>query len=473
MRPGHNPRMNHELTIYCGDEGSGQRLMADISAARTLAMSPEARPPEPLRFAKLGNVAVVGIKGSLINGYAGYMGYYGYTGYGDVKAAVAQALSDETVSSILLDVDSGGGQVAGVHDLSKFLSKANKVKPLVTYTGGTMASAALWSGSSSKKIVASESAMVGSLGILVMHVDRTEQLAKEGLKVEVIRAGTHKALSNPYEKLSKTARAEMEDQAQAFYDLFLGHVAEQRGLNTEVADEKFGQGRVFVGQQAVDAGLVDKLGSFEDALAEAVKLGDASNKRNTRTQAGQTPRQSLPGGHNAAIETTPTSPMPTELSPEALAAAEAGVDLEPVTAQVDPQVATLQAEVDQLKADLGAAQASAESAVAASAQALAAVQAELATAKEAQAAAEAQTSASIDIARASVRTMGLHFGVTAEAVQAMTVAQVLETHADLSAKFKSKFKTVSTPAATVVPTQPAASKMQSPLFAVLLQAQNR
>ena len=69
--------------------------------------------------------------------------------------------------------------------------------------------------------------------------------------------------------------------------------------------------------------------------------------------------------------------------------------------------------------------------------------------------------------------MGLHFGVTAEAVQAMTIAQVLEAHADLSAKFKSKFKTASTPAATVPATQPVVTKQQSPLFAVLLQAQNR
>ena len=443
--------MNHELTLYCGDEGSGQRLMADISAARALSMTPDARPPEPLRFAKYGNVAVVGIKGSLINGYAGFMGYFGYTGYGDVKAAVSQALADDSISSILLDVDSGGGQVAGVHDLSKFLAKAGKMKPMITYTGGTMASAALWSGSSGKKVFASESATVGSLGILVMHVDRTEQLAKEGLKVTVIRAGDKKALSNPYEKLSEEAKAEMEDQAQAFYSLFLGHVAEQRGLNAEVADEKFGQGRVFIGQQAVDAGLVDKLGTFEEALAEAVKLGEASNKRNLRSQAAPGTRQSTMAGHNAAIETTPTSQMPTELSPEALAAAEAGVDLAPPTAQVDPQVAVLQAEVEQLKADLATAKADAETAAAASAQALTAAQAELATAKEAQATAEAQAAGSIDIARASVRTMGLHFGVTAEAVQAMTIAQVLEAHADLSAKFKSKFKTASTPAATVAP----------------------
>lgn len=146
--------MNHELTLYCGDEGSGQRLMADISAARALSMTPDAKPPEPLRFAKYGNVAVVGIKGPLINGYAGFMRFFGYTGYGDVRAAVSQALADDSISSILLDVDSGGGQVAGVHDLSKFLAKAGKMKPVTTFTGGTMASAALWSGSSGKKVFA-------------------------------------------------------------------------------------------------------------------------------------------------------------------------------------------------------------------------------------------------------------------------------------------------------------------------------
>lgn len=415
----------------------------------------------PTILQKQDNVGIINIKGSLINGEAGFMSYFGVTGYGDIRNALAAAISDPSVGSILLNVDSGGGAVAGVHETAQLIARVNKIKPVVSYTGGTQASAALWLGSSARQSYVAETGIVGSLGVIMIHAERSKQLEDDGIKVTVIRAGTEKATANPYEPLSDAAKASLEEKAQVMYDIFLGHVAEQRGLSTEVADKKFGQGREFIGKQAVEAGLVDAVGSLEDAFMKAKGFAD---KIVAKAQAaGQLPKRTnsvvradnLASVLSAAVSdiailadnasTSEGTPMPKPLTQEQLAAMAAGVSLE---ATDTPAVAEVPVVTTEPAADAPATDTAATSDLASYLTTqVKELQAELVSLKvsaAAQEAALATYASTVDslatIARASMKTMTVALGGDTAYIANLSPTELAIEHAKTASVFANKFK---------------------------------
>ena len=409
------------------------------------------------------NVGVISIKGSLVEGSAGYGTFFGQTGYDDIRAALVAAVSNPEVKSILLDVSSGGGQVSGVDDTAQLISRVNAVKPVVTYTGSMMGSAALWLGASSSYVVAGKTAIVGSLGVIMVHMDRSEELRSMGRKPTVIRAGSEKALASPYEPLSEKAQAGLQSQADMMYGVFLNHVASSRGVSATNGDKKFGQGREFVGQQAVDVGLVDKLGTYEDAFskAQAMKPPKTMDKKPAK-KMGKTMADALlcPPAATALSDNPEHIEGTTMLQPlteEALAAMAAGVEIESETDELETEPAA-EAAVDHASA-LAALTATNEAALAAL---TAQYEAGLVTAN-------ARLEKFVEIARNSVKTMGIHFGVKADAVAAMDADQVLTEHARLADLFKAKFK-VGGVAATTPEVVTKAKVSAPPMFAALLKS---
>lgn len=404
-----------------------------------------------------GSVAVISVSGSLIEGRAGWRRYYGYTGYDDLREAAAMALQSAEVGSILLHVGSHGGHVAGVHETAQMFQRINKVKPVVTY-GATMLSAALWIGSSARYVVAGETSQYGSLGILQVHIDRSAQLEKEGIKVNVIRAGAKKALATPYEPLSKEAKEQLEKEARALYDVFLAHVASARGVTEAVADDKFGQGVVFTGAEGKSSGLVDKIGTYEDAFTKASTLAAAALKkasegskvvyRPTNVQRTQTSAQHLANktGDNATIETGATNMSTTQpLTEQQIAAMAAGVVVGDDTTKAEDKP---KAEETTKVEDKPKAEVPATDALAVVQGMLTTAQAEVATLKLAASGLEAKIKASDDalkpfaeIARASVKNMivALNAG-GADKVATMSNTELLAEHTRLADMFKTKFK---------------------------------
>jgi len=400
------------------------------------------------------NVGVISIKGSLVEGSAGYGIFYGQTGYDDIRAALVAAVSNPEVKSILLDVSSGGGQVSGVDDTAQLISRVNAVKPVVTYTGSMMGSAALWLGSSSSYAVAGKTAIVGSLGVIMVHLDHSRRLADAGVKPTVIRAGSEKALASPYEPLSEKAQAGLQSQADILYGVFLNHVASSRGVSATNGDKKFGQGRVFIGQQAVDAGLVDKLGTYEDAFAKAQAMRPSKKKGGMQADALLCPPAATALSDNPEhIEGTT---MPQPLTDEALAAMAAGVEIEAQTSDENPPAVEPAVDHTAALAELTATH-------------TAAVAALTATHETALGAANARQEKFVEIARNSVKTMGIHFGVKADAVAAMDADQVLAEHTRLADLFKAKFK-VGGVAATTPEVVTKAKVSAPPMFAALLKS---
>jgi signal peptide peptidase SppA len=394
-------------------------------------------------------VATINISGSLVDGSAGFGVFFGTTGYEDIRAALASSVANPNVSSILLNVSSGGGEVSGVHETAQLISRVSKVKPVVTYVGGNMASAALWLGASASSVVAAETALVGSIGILMVHMDRSKMLSDMGVKPTVIRAGEEKTLATPYETLTENAKANLQKQADGLYDIFIKHVAQSRGMNTTAADAKFGQGKEFLGKAAVSAGLVDSVGTLESAYTLAVSLGADKRK-------GKKPTMKASTGATASMITEGAS-MPKPLTDEQLAAMAAGVELPAADAEsVTPTASGAENPEDPDGEDDVAAASAATASTASTAPSEAAnplqalfvqAQSDLVEAKASlklmevqKAEATALTDKFVEIARASVKTMGLHFNVKADAVAAMSAVEVLAEHGRLATLFKERFK---------------------------------
>lgn len=344
-----------------------------------------------------------------------------------------------------------------------------------------MASAALWLGCSVTKVFAAETAMVGSIGILSIHAERSKQLADDGIKVTVIRAGKDKALANPYEPLSAKGQEDMQNNANALYDVFLPWVADQRGVSAAAGEAKFGQGAVFVGKQALDAGLVDKLGAFEDAYAAAQMLGSEKAKKQTARTAPSvraaittehtanveqvlttSASQEGPVADNAAIPEGNTMKLP--LTTEQLAAMSAGITLDDQT--TDEQAGG--PESTETKADEAPAE-PADPTVALNAQIadlnvqVSALTAAAATATTALEGMKANSDSLLAIVRNNIKTMAIGLGQDVKA-DTLDADQALAEHGRLSALFKSKFK-VGGVAATNTVEEPKPAKAEvDPLY---------
>lgn len=262
--------------VWAGSEASLDdylSLMSQVDLKLSAGWQPEATqvaPAIPRLLTVAGNVGVVAIAGPLTNNDSPWNEIFGITSYGAIREAMIHAANDPAITSILLDINSGGGAVSGVSDTGNLIRQVNEnSKPVVAFTDGGMLSAAYWLGCSAGQVFASNVAHVGSIGVLATHVDRSEQLRQDGLKVSIIRAGEFKALANSIEPLTEAARAQIQEGVDAAYQVFVGHVAEMRDTSYANADKTMAQGREFFGDQAVKAGLVDGITSF-DALMVAL-----------------------------------------------------------------------------------------------------------------------------------------------------------------------------------------------------------
>jgi signal peptide peptidase SppA len=245
------------------------RIGAQTMAKELLARGGD-QPDTPKGWTKSGDLAIVPVSGSLINGHAGWLSFFGVTGYDDIASALTQAVMDPDVKSILLDVSSGGGQASGAQPLADYVAQVGAVKPTSAHIDDVGASAAYWVASAAPGgITVSPMGIAGSIGAVQIHTSYARQLAADGVDKTVIRSGEFKMLGNPYETLTDTAKAEMQAQVNDVNALFEAQVAKVRGVPVADGGTRMGQGRTFLGQRAVAAGLVDKVQTRDQAVAAA------------------------------------------------------------------------------------------------------------------------------------------------------------------------------------------------------------
>lgn len=224
-------------------------------------------------------VAVITVKGPMVSGSAGFMRIFDVLGYDDIRQAMVEAMSKKETKALLFDLDSPGGHVAGCEDLGTFIRESRAIKPSVAYTGGSMFSAAYWTGSATSKVLAARTAQVGSIGVLATHMERSRQMEKEGITPTVFRSGKWKGLGGPNEPLSKEAKEMFQAQVDTASGFFTEAVAKNLGTSIKVVDEKMGQGRTFFGKDALSVGLIHGIASFDEAVAVAKNLGTVDKRK--------------------------------------------------------------------------------------------------------------------------------------------------------------------------------------------------
>ncbi len=263
--------MKKQYKILAMMEGHGFDFFDSESAAMQMQVERVGQEaPESDLLSMINGAAVIEVKGKLTNKNSVYNKYYGLISYDQIREAVVEAV-ELGAGAILFDIDSPGGSVSGMKDLSNFIQGIDL--PTVSHTSATEASAGYFLGSSCEKCYADDMAEVGSVGVVMTLMEYTEAMKKQGVHAEVFRSGKHKQAGNPYEKLSAENRKHMKDQVMTYANKFFSFVSENRGIPRPAMTE-IETGKTFIGEEAVAAGLIDKITSFDEALVETIALAE-------------------------------------------------------------------------------------------------------------------------------------------------------------------------------------------------------
>lgn len=236
-----------------------------------------------------GSVAVIPVRGPLFRHANMLTRVSGATSYAEVAQDLRAALENPDVRSIVLNIDSPGGSANGVAELASHIYDARGDKEVVAYVGGLGASAAYWLASAASRIVANKTAMLGSVGVVV------GVRKGDGNTDEIVSS------QSPYKRVD-TSTAEGRARVQAMVDnlaaLFIADVAQHRGVSEEHVSEKFGKGDLLLGGAALEAGMVDELGTFEGlvaALNEGKKMGKTQTGEISTTMTVEQLQATYPG----------------------------------------------------------------------------------------------------------------------------------------------------------------------------------
>jgi protease-4 len=213
-------------------------------------------------------VAVIPIQGTVQK-----RGGYCSLGTKDLVAQINAANRDPEISAIVLDIDSPGGQVDGTEELAQAVALSGK--PVVAYIDGLGASAAYWIASQASHIFinSASTAYAGSLGVLCMNIFQGAYLEKQGYKVEILRSSraVDKARMNGVEEITPEVRAAVQADLDQIGETFIAAVEKGRAGKLSTSEDVF-TGKVYKGSDAKKYGLVDSIGSLQDAVNHAAKL---------------------------------------------------------------------------------------------------------------------------------------------------------------------------------------------------------
>lgn len=255
---------------------SGQKLSA---AELEAALTKRDRLPQ----AETGAVAVIPVHGVIMPRANLFADISGGTSIDILRGQLKAALESDAVDTIVLDVDSPGGSSAGTTELAREILNARSKKPVLAVAQYLMASAAYWIGSAATEVIAAPSAYVGSVGVYTIHDDLSKALAEFGVKRTYVSAGKFKVDGNETEPLSDSAREHLQQMVDTTHGRFIADISRGRGASKDDVKTKFGQGRVLSAEDALAAGMIDRIDTLENTIARLT--GGAKSSRGTRAAA--------------------------------------------------------------------------------------------------------------------------------------------------------------------------------------------
>lgn len=247
-------------------------MQSDMDARVNAALAGPKAGSGKVGYDLINGVAHVQISGTLVNKLGRIDSYSGMMGYDGIVSRMAAAFADRDVNAILLDMDSPGGEVAGCFDLADMvfaMNARNGGKPIYAHVGEMACSAAYAIASAADKIWIPRTGIAGSIGVIIVHFDQSKSLQDRGISVTVVRAGSRKARGNPYEALDDETLAELQAQIDEVHSIFAGTVSRNRGLSVQNVMDT--EAKVYIGQEAVNMGLADNVGSLSECWADLMR----------------------------------------------------------------------------------------------------------------------------------------------------------------------------------------------------------
>jgi len=187
---------------------------------------------------------------------------------------------DNSIKAIVLRIDSPGGAVGPSQEIYEEITKAIKKKKVIVSMGTVAASGGYYIASAASGIVANPGTITGSIGVIMEYTNFKELLGKIGLYPVVIKSGKYKDIGSPVRKMTNSEKKILQQFVDTVHTQFINDVAKGRHKDPACI-RKIADGRIFSGQKALELGLVDRLGNFEDAVEWAAKLGGIKGKITT------------------------------------------------------------------------------------------------------------------------------------------------------------------------------------------------
>lgn len=295
---------------------------------------------------RVGSLAVINITGSLVHKSGGMKAMSGMRSYADITSEVNAAKVDSGVSGILLRCDSPGGEVSGMLDCADAIMSARKVKPVWAIAEDMAASAAYALASQADRLYVTQTGMVGSIGVIMMHFDMSDAEKKAGVVVTTLFRGEHKADFSPHGALSKGAL----DWANSFLDQRYAQLATAvvRGRAGKIDAKGVQRTEAQLYSDAAEAqklGLIDGVSSFPDLINEFSASISGKRARPAAALASANSRM-----ENAMEQETITAPAPAAAAPPAAPALPNATEMRQ---QIEASVRAEMAEINELCALAG------------------------------------------------------------------------------------------------------------------------
>lgn len=242
-----------------------------FSAGGGISASPEASYFEKAYISGSGSdeIAVVPLYGVISYGVPG-----------DVMASMVddtieklrQAREDDKIKAVIVRIDSPGGEVTASDVIYHEVVKTDEIKPVIVYMDSVAASGGYYIAVGGRYLMANELTITGSIGVILQTMNFEALSDKVGVDVITIKSGKMKDMLNPFREVRPEELEYVQDMIDETYGKFLGIVAEERGLDAEALRDTVADGRIISGKRALEVGLIDQTGYFDDAVAQALEI---------------------------------------------------------------------------------------------------------------------------------------------------------------------------------------------------------
>lgn len=256
--------LSNHLGVWLYEPTRFQQVMSAYQAGHLVAACPRSAQEDPPSLHRAGDIGIVRLSGSLMKAES----KYGGTSTVNARAALRTAAADKDIKGIMLYIDeSPGGHASGTAELGHEIQRAAAIKPFRAHADDLVASAAYWAFSQAPVGSLSINAMgeAGSIGVYAVVADTSKAAEKEGITYHLVASGDEKGDFAPGIPVSKEALARLKSDVVRMHDAFVSAVSQGRQMDAkDVA--KLATGRTFSAEESLDAGLIDGIMSFDDAI---------------------------------------------------------------------------------------------------------------------------------------------------------------------------------------------------------------